>query len=200
VTRRELYRLAHQIYAGLRTGHIDAEVAFDFATLVMDTGSGNPAAAELAAVATEAGSRERIADLSRQLLTDIEFEPDFTDEPGWLAAFQQALAIVQADLRATGLDGTAGMVMHEGSRVLITFGGHWGSTSGIPPAEGSNQVKALAAVADELQDAVMDQLMSAWPLCAVHGYGAHARAHENTAVWWCNGSGGHVIAPIGQLK
>lgn len=30
--------------------------------------------------------------------------------------------------------------------------------------------------------------------------GAHAREHHGTAVWWCNASGGHTIAPSGQWK
>jgi hypothetical protein len=203
VTQRELDRLAHQIYAELRAGQVGQQTAFDFALLVMDTGSRGPAATELAALAVEGGNRERIAELARQVLADIGFEPDFTDEPGWLDVFQRALAILQADLLATGLNGAAGMVMHEGSdvpAVLITFRGNRGSTSGMPPAEGSNPLDALVAVADELQDAVVHDLMSAWPLCPVHRYGGHSRAHENAAVWWCNGSSGHVIAPIGRLE
>jgi hypothetical protein len=35
-------------------------------------------------------------------------------------------------------------------------------------------------------------------VCPAHPLAAHARAHEGTAVWWCAGSGGHVVAPIGQ--
>ena len=54
------------------------------------------------------------------------------------------------------------------------------------------------AVADDAQDAVMHSIWGAWPVCRSHQLGVHPEARDNTAVWWCEGSGGHVAAPIGQ--
>jgi hypothetical protein len=54
-------------------------------------------------------------------------------------------------------------------------------------------------VADDLQNSIMHILWgTVWPVCPAHNLGAHACDHEGAAVWWCNGSGGHVIAAIGK--
>jgi hypothetical protein len=37
-------------------------------------------------------------------------------------------------------------------------------------------------------------------VCPAHDLGAHAREHEDTAVWWCNNADGHVIAAIGKWR
>ena len=47
------------------------------------------------------------------------------------------------------------------------------------------------------QDALMHALWVAWPVCPVHRLGVHARDHEEAAVWWCSGDGGHAVAAIG---
>jgi hypothetical protein len=30
--------------------------------------------------------------------------------------------------------------------------------------------------------------------------GAHAQEHEEAAIWWCAGDGGHAVTPIGERK
>jgi hypothetical protein len=80
-------------------------------------------------------------------------------------------------------------------------GGGSGSTVGIHPSQASDPLQALIAVADDLQNSVMHILWgTVWPLCPAHNLGAHPREHHHTAVWWCNGTGGHVIAAIGQWR
>jgi hypothetical protein len=111
--------------------------------------------------------------------------------------------VVEADVRATGLDGPVdlilnditGLVQHEHA---VFRGGGSGSTVGIHPSQASDPGQALIAVADDLQNSVMHMLWgTVWPVCPTHNLGAHAREHKATDVWWCNGSGGHVITAIG---
>ena len=129
------------------------------------------------------------------------FEPDFELEPQLLAGLEQALETVHADLRATGLSGLVRLVVLAGSEppnAFAEFWGAYGSTSGITPVTGSEPVGALVAVADDLQDAVMDSTSVVWPVCPGHSFGAHPRVYDCQPVWWCNGGGGHVIAIIGR--
>lgn len=111
------------------------------------------------------------------------------DESSWLVAIERALHLVEADVRATGLEDSVG---------LILSGGSFSYTGGITPRDGGDQVSALLAVADDVQDAIMGSLMTVWPVCPDHDLGGHPREHDGQAVWWCNGGGGHVIAPIGR--
>jgi hypothetical protein len=76
--------------------------------------------------------------------------------------------------------------------------GYCGTSGGIFPSSERDPVEALVAVADDAQDAVMHSIWGAWPVCRSHQLGVHPEARDNTAVWWCEGSGGHVAAPIGQ--
>jgi hypothetical protein len=59
-------------------------------------------------------------------------------------------------------------------------------------------VSALVAVADDAQDALMEELWAVWPVCPVHRLGVHARHHDKAAVWWCAGDDGHPVAAIGE--
>jgi hypothetical protein len=70
---------------------------------------------------------------------------------------------------------------------------------GIFPEAGKDPVTALAAVADDAQDAVMHSIWEAWPTCPEHLLGVHSRAHDGAAVWWCRIDGGHVVARVGHL-
>lgn len=128
-------------------------------------------------------------------------EPGFREEPSLLQALEQALHVVEADVRATGLDGPVGLILNDRDEYAhaVYQGGGSGSTTGIHPADASDPVYVLVAVADDLQNSIMHILWgTVWPVCPAHNLGAHAREHEGAAVWWCNGPGGHVIAPIGH--
>jgi hypothetical protein len=46
----------------------------------------------------------------------------------------------------------------------------------------------------------MHALFTAWPAWPVHRLGAHARDHEEAAVWWCSGDGGHAVTAIGEWQ
>lgn len=121
----------------------------------------------------------------------------------WIEALESALRVVEGDVRATGLDGSVGLIPNDWAPdqyVCAVFQGSGsGSTVGIEASQAEDPVGALVAVADDLQNSVMHVLWgTVWPVCPTHDLGAHAREHDGVAVWWCNSLGGHVIAPIGQ--
>jgi hypothetical protein len=197
----EFDRLARRLYASLVGGTVDREAAFDLAWFLIDWRAADPVVTELAEAAAEGTEPEKIAELSRRVLSD-RFEPGFDLEPGWFTALEAALEAVQADLRATGLPAGATLVNPDWSptNAFVDYQGGYGSTSGITPSAGSRALWALVAVADEAQDSVMESRRQAWPVCPVHRLGVHARDRDGTAVWWCSGSGGHSAAPIGQWR
>jgi hypothetical protein len=197
-------RLADRAYTGARDGNLSPDAAFDFASFLMDWATPNPLFIELAEASVEGNDPARLANLTRRALDAVDYVPDFAVEPRLLAALQQLLEVAVRDLRATGLDGQARLVLLEGgqpARAYLQYEGSYASTSGLGPSDAAgrgNPADTLVLVADELQDAVMDSLVAAWPVCPSHHFGAHARVADDHAVWWCKGSQGHVIAAIGR--
>jgi hypothetical protein len=194
-------RLARRVYRDLRNGVVDLEAAFDLACLVLEKQPLDPDAAELAALSLEMVSQERIAAAARQVLAE-RFEPGFAEEPGWLAALEEAMSMVNADMRASELPGTGRLVVDQDPdcppRAWVeTWDGYRGSGGGIFPGSGSDPLSALVAVADDAQDAVMESVWEAWPVCPAHRLGVHPGERDGAAAWWCKGGGGHVAAAIG---
>jgi hypothetical protein len=200
ILAREFDRLASQTYAGIRDGGLDPEVTFDLASFLMDWAPSSPAVRQLAEQSMTGTDPARLADLAAQVLADSDFEPGFAAEPRRLAELERALKAVQADMHATGLAGPVRLVVLQDTpprHAFAEFRGSYGHTSGVAPDAADDPVRALIAVADDLQDAVMAALGTAWPVCLAHGLGGHPREHDHQAVWWCSGRGGHVVAMIG---
>ncbi|MFI5068069.1 MAG: hypothetical protein ACHP9Z_29380 [Streptosporangiales bacterium] len=198
----EFSRLACEVYKGLRDGTVDPEVTFDLACHLIEWAPYSEPAQRLAEQSMAGDDPGRLADLARQVLDSLGFEPDFEAEPRLLGQAEQALEAVRSDLRADGLDGPDRLVVADGGypRYLwADFRGTFAHGSGVTPADARDPVRALVAVAADMQDAVMHAMTAVWPVCPAHGLGGHARELERQAVWWCNGGpGGHVIATIGQ--
>ena len=199
----EFDRLASRVYTGLRDGALDPEATFDLACFLINWGPFTPAVHELAEQSMAGTDPARLAELAGRVLAESEFEPGFDAEPRLLAELEHALEAVRADMQATGMDGPVHVAFAEapGSylrNLFASFRGSFSFTGGIAPSSGRDRVSALLAVADDVQDATMGSLMTVWPVCPDHGLGAHPREHDSRAVWWCNGGGGHVIAPIGH--
>lgn len=113
--------------------------------------------------------------------------------------YLQALEIVKRDMRACGLPGTGHLYIWEGRNAFVEVWDRYNSHgSGCHPTSGSDPVTALATVADDAQDAVMHAIFGVWPVCVAHSLGTHAEERDGTAVWWCSGAGGHMVALIGQ--
>ena len=197
-------RLAAGAYVGARDGNLSPDTAFDLACFLMEWAAPNRLFDDLAAASLAGDDPDRLAGLVRRALDAVGYVPDFAIEPRLLAQLERALATVAPDLRATGLNGHARLVVMEGAeppRAHVRYEGGTGHTSGLGPgdAAGCRGADLLVTVADELQDAVMDALAAAWPVCPEHQFGAHPRALDGAAVWWCAGGAGHVISPIGRL-
>jgi len=200
LTQADFDDLCRRLYRTLRDGAVDREAAFDLSADILAEVPGDDVAAAVATLALdEHADPAELAEAVRALLA-FRFEPTFDDEPGWLTALQNALEIVKADLRASGLPDALRLYTWDGSRNVGVDAWLANSTSGgIYPETGSDPVAALAAVADEAQDAVMHSIMGVWPTCPAHRLGLHARSRDGAAVWWCPG-GRHVAARVGELR
>jgi hypothetical protein len=201
VLEGEFDRLARRLYVSVRDRVVDCEAAFDLAAFLMGWAPVDPVLQELARVALEGTERERLADLSRQVLSHC-FEPGFDLEPGWLATLEEALDVIRLDIRATGLPPGSVRLITPGwshpSHAFVEYQGTWGSGSGIAPVTGSDARQALIAVADAAQDSVMEARWEAWPVCPAHQFGVHVQEGEGVPAWWCKGDGGHVVATVGK--
>lgn len=198
---RQFDELAGRVYVGLRDNALHPESTFDLACFLMDWGPGSPAAHELAEQSVAETDRARLADLARLVLAESGFKPGFDVEPRLRAELERALEAVRADMRATGLAGAAELdfaVHGDPRQVFARFEDAFGFTSGMAPGDAGSQTRALVAVADDLQDAVMGRLSSVWPVCPQHSLGGHPEEREAQAVWWCAGGGGHAVARIGE--
>ena len=200
ITDDDFDRRCRRLYQSLRDGRVDREAAFDLGANALAADPSDEKAALAATLAiTEDADPERLAAAARELLASLAFEPGFDDEPGWLSALAEALEIVKADLRACGLPDAVRLYTWDGSPNAAVDAWAANSTGpGIYPAAGNHPVTALVAAADDAQDAVMNSVWGAWPVCPAHSLGVHAREHDRAAVWWCAGAGGHVVAPVGQ--
>jgi hypothetical protein len=96
---------------GVRDSNLSREAAFDMASFLMDWAQPDPLLGELAEESLEGSDPERLADLARRALALAEFVPDFQLERRLLTTLEQYLAVVTADLRATGLGGLAQLVI-----------------------------------------------------------------------------------------
>ena len=149
-----------RLYRDLRDGSVDREAAFDLSADILVYCPADKQATKVAALAIdEDAAPALLAAAVRELLAE-RFDPTFDDEPAWLTALEQALEIVKVDLRASGLPDAVRLWTWEGSTNVGVDAWAANSTSGgIFPQEGKDPVTALAAVADDAQDAVM---LSIW--------------------------------------
>ena len=193
----EFDRLAGRVLAGVLGGSLDPADAFALAAFLEEEGQRTPLVRELGEAAAAGTDPERLAGLSRELLVAARFGL-WELEPELLATLEQALDVLRADVAATGLTGAVTLSVKDWNGHAYTeFRGCWGHGGGIVPETGRNPVAALAEVADDLQDAIMETIWAVWPVCPEHSLGGHARVLDGQAVWWCRS--GHVIALVGQL-
>ncbi|MGI8334462.1 hypothetical protein ACRYCC_31310 [Actinomadura scrupuli] len=193
--------LEKRIYQGLRGGRPVREAAVELACLLLDWRP-DPEVRELVERSPGELTDERVAELADRLIAD--FEPGFDLAPERWETLVQALRTVERDLRATGPERTADirLVRPEWAREWgMAYVSHDGRThgSGIPSFEGTDPEIALQAVADALQEVVMEFTWTVWPLCPVHHTGLHpSRDTSGRAVWHCRPCDGPVAA-IGEL-
>lgn len=80
------------------------------------------------------------------------------------------------------------------SIVMIAYG----RSSTTPSVLAIANPEALAETADYLQDHIVEDLWSPWPVCPLHDVGVYSEVRDGTAVWWCR-VGAHLVAPVGLL-
>ena len=133
---------------------------------------------------------------------DENEDRDLRDEGlAGLEPFDEALAVVERDLRAQGLLGEIKFVVpafSEGRRGIPHYTGERHG-NGVDLRVDWKPVALLVAMADSLQESVAEA-WQVWPLCPVHERGLHAMTYEKQAVWWCKLAGGHVAGQIGRLS
>jgi hypothetical protein len=201
-------RLSSAVYIAARADAVDCTAAFDLAASWLEERPQDPDATELATLSLECtqASQPRMAEVALHLLATANFCPGFKEEPGWLACIEDAMRLVNRDVAATGVRRPCQLRVHadglnwSDNAYVETSDGYTGIAQGIYPASGADPVSALVAVAEDAQDALMHALCAAWPVCPIHRLGAHARDHEEAAVWWCSGDGGHAVTAIGQWQ
>jgi hypothetical protein len=201
-------RLSSAVYIAARAGAVDGTAAFDLATSWLAERPQDPDARELAWLSVECteASQPRMAEVALRLLATANFCPGFKEEPGWPAALEDAMRLVNRDVAATGVRRPCQLrvddddLTRDGNAYVETWDGYTGTAQGIYPISGADPVSALVAVADDAQDALMHALWAAWPVCPIHRLGVHARDHEEAVVWWCAGDGGHAVAAIGEWQ
>ncbi|MEU0572182.1 hypothetical protein ABZ297_43205 [Nonomuraea sp. NPDC005983] len=193
--------LTGRIYVALRDDDLDAEPVIALACLLEEAGMSTPATRELLERVTAHLTAADVTRLGRGLLRDANFEPTFSHDPSLWAALEQALNVVERDVRSAGITGPLRLVIPDwdgSGHAWVEFrGGCQGN--GIWPAEGSNAQGALVSVADATQAVVMEMLWEVWPVCSSHDRGLRAELEHEIAVWRCTGDGTHTVARVGEL-
>ncbi|MGW6495636.1 hypothetical protein [Nonomuraea angiospora] len=193
--------LMGRIYVALRDGDLDAEPVVTLACLLEEAGRSTPATRELLERPTAHLTTADVTRLGKRLLRDTRFEPTFALEPTLWTALEQALNLVEHDVRSTGITGTLRLVIpdwDESGHAWVEFRGSY-QGNGIWPAQGSDPQAALMSVADATQEVIMEMLWKAWPICPAHDRGLRAELAHKAAVWRCTGDGTHTVARVGEL-
>ncbi|MEU7835746.1 hypothetical protein [Nonomuraea sp. NPDC049129] len=118
-------------------------------------------------------------------------------EPRMPSALEQALEVVERDVRARGITGALRLITPgDGALTWVEFqGGYHGA--GIIADGDINDL--LADVAEAVQETIMELTWKVWPVCATHDRGLHVGCEQGITVWRCTGDGSHTVAPVGEL-
>ncbi|MEU1880221.1 hypothetical protein ABZ470_23150 [Streptosporangium sp. NPDC020072] len=194
--RQTFRELGASVYTALRDGGLEAGLLVELACLVEDWTVSTPATRELLERRTAELTAADVLRLGGALLDEVNFVPTYALEPALFAELEEDLKVVERDLRATGVTGTLRMVIPDWDSMgmaWVEFDGAF-QGNGIPPGAGG-----VLNVADAAQEAIMEVIWRAWPVCPVHDRGLYTEAENETAVWRCTADEGHTVAPIGEL-
>jgi hypothetical protein len=187
--------LSVRIYTALRDGGLDAGPLVELACLTEEWDVSTVATRELLErPATELTAAD-LARLGEALLDEIGFGPTFALEPGLLVPLEEALKVVERDVRAAGITGTLRMIVPDRDAMgmaRVEF-------RGICHGNGLGPGGDLRCVADATQDVVVEATWKMWPACPVHDRTLLAELENEIAVWRCTGGGTHPVAPVGEL-
>jgi hypothetical protein len=112
---------------------------------------------------------------------------------------RQAVEIVRADIhRTTTLRPRIEVTDVENWMFLLYLATDGSSSHSSLHVPSDDMADVLTAVADHVQDDVMEDLHASWPVCADRQFGAHAHTYRGVATWWCQHPG-HVVSAVGSL-
>ena len=80
---------------------------------------------------------------------------------------------------------------------VVEFEPGWSHGNGVPASAGDHPRSALLHMADHVQEAVMERIWAAWPVCEKHANGTDPPLQEDAVVWHC--PTGHAPGPVGEL-
>lgn len=195
--------LCARLFTATREGFPSADDLVALACLLVDSGRLDPPVVEVMERHPGTLTPAELASLAGELLIIAPFEPGFDLAPERLGALEQALATVVLDLPPGRVGEGAHLVVYaDGARIpqwaMVRLGGGWISGSNLLPGDADDPLTALVAVADHVQESLMELDWTVWPLCAAHARGLHPVALDGAAVWRC--SAGHTVARIGELR
>jgi hypothetical protein len=106
-----------------------------------------------------------------------------------------AVEVVRTDVeRVTNLRPTLEVTTFEDDCIGVAYGASRSSVMAL----GIEPESVLAAVADNVQEHVIDDVGTWWPWCDTHRTGVTAELRRDEAVWWCR-KGDHRVAAVGDL-
>ncbi|MGA5194305.1 hypothetical protein [Streptomyces exfoliatus] len=197
--------LERRVYLGLREGNLDPQDVVALACELLDWFQYTDAVLEAVERKPNDVSPAEMTALARRILDDVGFDPGFDLAPERLETLRAALRIAARDLPTRGIQGEpeievledrfpvgAGVRLADGER--LDWGGH------ILPDMCDDPTTALTSLATMIQESLLESTRQVWPVCPWHGLGVHGSGRDGTAVWWCAGDGGHVLAPVGELS
>ena len=198
-------QLERKVYLGLREDDLDPQDVVALACELLDWFHYTDAILEVVERNPAEVTPAQMTDLARRILDDVGFDPGFDLAPERLETLRAALRIVARDLPTRGIEGEpeievledwfpvgAGVRLADGER--LNWGGH------ILPGMCDDPTRALTSLAIMVQESLLERTWQVWPVCPRHDLGVHGSERDGTAVWWCAGDGGHILAPVGELS
>jgi hypothetical protein len=198
-------QLQRRVYLGLREDNLDPEQVVALACELLDWFHYTDAILEVVERNPAEVSPTEMTALAWRILDDAGFEPGFDLAPERLETLRAALRIIARDLPTRGIEGEpeievledwfpvgAGVRLADGER--LNWGGH------ILPSVCDDPTMALTSLAIMIQESLLEWTWRVWPVCPRHDLGVHGSERDGTAVWWCAGDGGHMLAPVGELS
>ncbi|MFC4035392.1 hypothetical protein ACFO3J_28555 [Streptomyces polygonati] len=198
-------QLEREVYLGLREDDLDPRQVVALACELFDWFPHTDAVLEVVERNPAEVSPAEMTALARRILDDAGFDPGFDLAPERLVTLRAALRIVARDLPMRGIEGepeievledwfpvVAGVRLADGERL------NWGGQ--ILPGMCDDPTMALTGLAIMIQESLLVWTWQVWPVCPRHRLGVHGEQRNGTAVWWCAGDGGHMLAPVGELS
>jgi hypothetical protein len=129
-------------------------------------------------------------------ISSIEF--DQAHDARQLLLARRAVELVETDVQRTAgiemrFDVGIKTINDDFEIVVVSYRGSYQT----PVIFALRQPEATAEVADNMQDLIVKELHSAWPVCPSHDRGLYAMVDEGNAVWYCR-SGTHSATRIGE--